>query len=96
MGRSQTKSSVSTTVAFVFLSGAHKTLTSCCCVFALFVAKRERRREAVYSTELKSVIVVSALFSQNYRELFPRTVLELCLITLIAGALTTIGINNYS
>lgn len=83
-------------MALEVLSGAHKTLTSCCCMFAFFVAKRVRRREVVYSIELKSVVVVAALFSQNYRELFPRTVLELCLITLIAGALTTIGINNYS
>lgn len=65
-------------------------------MFALLVAKSVRRREAVYSIDLKTVNAVTALFSQNYRELFPRTVLELCLITLIAGALTTIGINNYS
>lgn len=87
---------MSTTAALLVSSGAHKNLTSCCCMFPLFVAGRVGRREVVCSTELKSVIVVTALFSENYRELFPKTVLELCLITLIAGALTTIGINNYS
>lgn len=35
------------------------------------------RREAVHSTELKTVIVLTALCNKKYRELFPKTVLEL-------------------